>query len=274
LLLSTDLVELEIEVQWMVDGLIVKKAINLLFGPGGVGKTWNAVQIGKAVSEESYIWGRKTIWAPVVYVDLENPLPILKQRFEKIGTSQNFYIWHLSNEAIPPPMLDGPDWEKYRFLPPESLVIFDTLRAVHRGEENSSEHMALVMGRLKQLREMGMTILLLHHTGKAGETIYKGSTAISDLCDHTLCLERLKEDSLELEGQLFKLETKEKTRFLPSKIHLMFEDCGFREAEDPLKKQAQELHSIMVEMPSLERYQATIVKKAEEEFGSGAILRR
>jgi hypothetical protein len=113
---------------------------------------------------------------------------------------------------------------------------------------------------------MGMTVLLLHHTGKAGETIYKGSTAISDLCDHALCLEQIREDALELEGQLFKLETKEKTRFLQSKINLSFGSHGFEKAEDPAIKFGEELKFLMEEMQEENRFQSAIVKQAQEEL--------
>ena len=46
------------------------------------------------------------------------------------------------------------------------------------------------MERLKQLKDMGFAILLLHHTPKGNENTYKGSTAFLDLCDHVLGLER------------------------------------------------------------------------------------
>jgi len=159
------------------------------------------------------------------------------------------------------------EWELYRQLPQGSLIIFDTLRAANAGEENSSRDMALVMGRLKELREGGFTLLLLHHTGKVSESQYKGSTAISDLCDHALCLEQIREETLDLEDESFRLGTKDKTRFMPSKIHLTFQDFGFVKAIDPVMALCGDLHAVLEELPGPERYQAKIVEQAEKEYG-------
>ena len=278
LLRSDDLLELDEDIQWIVEGIISEKALTLFFGRGGVGKTWAALQIGRAVAEGNPIWGLATKQMPAVYIDIENPIPVLKGRLEKIGTSPNLYIWHLGNEHVKPPRLDdnmklttGPlkgqlKWELYRMLP-NGLLIFDTLRASHKGDENSSKDMSLVMGRLKELRENGFTILLLHHTSKGDEGRYKGSTAISDLCDHAICLEQVREETLGLEGEDFRLGTKDKTRFVPSKIYLTFNDGGFVRAVDPVMSLCGELKALVSQMPESERYQGAIIKKADEERG-------
>lgn len=71
-------------------------------------------------------------------------------------------------------------------LPPGSLLVFDTLRASQSRDENDSQQMASIMMKLKILRDSGFTILLIHHTPKGNDNIYKGSTAIFDLSDHVL----------------------------------------------------------------------------------------
>ena len=123
-----------------------------------------------------------------------------------------------------------------RSFPPGSLLIYDTLRASQGRDENDSQHMAFVMQRLKELRDMGFTILLLHHTPKGNDRTYKGSTAILDLADHVLSLHKVKKanpEGGEIEDDedqdcLYRLGTKDKTRYEPFHIFMAFDkEKGF-----------------------------------------------
>jgi RecA-family ATPase len=217
LLKWNDIFTLDVRTEYLLSKLIPRQSINLLFGRGGIGKTSLCMQIGRAVAGGLPFGDLQTIFTPVYYVDFENPLAVLKERVEKIGESDNLYVWHISNE-IQPPKLDSNAWELYKQLPP-GLIIFDTFRASHLSDENDSRPMSMIMGRLKELREMGFTILLLHHTPKGNENTFKGSTAILDLCDHVLGLEEVKDldgEHTEFDCQnLYKLGTRIKTRYDP-----------------------------------------------------------
>lgn len=68
-----------------------------------------------------------------------------------------------------------------------SLIIFDTLRAMHSAEENESGPMEAIMQKLKWIRsKTGATIILLHHDNKSGEGMNssRGSTAIPAAVDN------------------------------------------------------------------------------------------
>jgi hypothetical protein len=99
--------------------------------------------------------------------------------------------------------------------------------------------MSLIMGRLKELREIGFTIILLHHTPRSNDATFKGSGALLDLCDHVLGLEELKDqdgENIEFDCQnLYKLGTRIKTRYEPHSIYLNFKADikGFSVAIDP-----------------------------------------
>lgn len=237
LLKWNDILTLDVSTEYLLDKLIPKNSITLLFGRGGIGKTSLCMQIGKAIASGELLDTLQTIETPVYYIDFENPLAVLKERVEKIGQSDNLFVWHISNE-IQPPKLDGSEWELYKQLP-AGLLIVDTLRASHLSDENDSKPMSLIMGRLKELREAGFTILLLHHTPKGNENTFKGSTALLDLCDHVLGLEEVKGqegDNIEFDCEnLYKLGTRIKTRYEPHSIYLTFkpEIKGFEVAKDP-----------------------------------------
>ena len=237
LLKWNDILTLDVSIEYILEKLIPKNSITLLFGRGGIGKTSLMMQIARAVASGIPFDTLKTIQSPVYYIDFENPLAVLKERVEKIGQSENLYVWHISNE-IQPPKLDSNGWDLYKKLPP-GLLIVDTLRASHLSDENDSKPMSLIMGRLKELRETGFTILLLHHTPKGNDNTFKGSTALLDLCDHVLGLEEVKDydgETLEFDCQnLYRVGTRIKTRYDPYQIYLIFrpEMKGFNVAVDP-----------------------------------------
>jgi hypothetical protein len=188
---------------------------------------------------------------PAFYVDFENPLSLLSDRSRILGGSE-MKVWHLSN-PFPPPHLDSDNWISLKMLPP-GLLIFDTLRSAQLLDENSSKDMALIMGRLKELREIGFTILLIHHSPKADDRKYKGSTAISDLADHCLVLERVRavgsdeiaddQDDADLP---LRLGVRGKTRFESTPIFLEFKDGVFSRADDPTQRLLSNMQSVLID---------------------------
>lgn len=238
--------QLDIKVEWIIEKLLPKQSISLFHGKGGIGKTWLSLQLAAIVSKGKLFMGLSTIKEPVYYIDFENSLPVLVDRIKKLGIEEPLF-WHNSFDTNPP-KIDSPEWEAYKKLAP-GLLIVDTLRAFQLQDENDSRHMAIIMGRLKELREFGHTILLLHHTPKSNERTYKGSTAIFDLSDHVLSLYRTSKkdaDDEDESGQYYRFGTKEKTRYEPFHMFLTFEPReGFVEAQDPDTEDMKELGKIM-----------------------------
>ena len=247
LLKWNDILNLDIRTEYILQDLIPKGSITLLFGRGGIGKTSLSMQIAHAIAEGVNFGDLETIKTSGYFIDFENPLSVLKDRVEKIGQSDNLYVWHISNK-IQPPKLDSREWELYKQLPP-GFIIFDTLRASHISDENDSKHMAIIISRLKELRESGFTVLLLHHTPKGNENIYKGSTAILDLADHVLGLEEIKEaDTIEFSIEsIYKLSTRIKTRYEPHSTFLTFNPNrkGFEIARDPDTEKMNDIQELL-----------------------------
>jgi hypothetical protein len=247
---GSDLMCLDIHVEWVIDKLIPKESITLFHGRGGIGKTWLSLILAHAVSRGLPFMGLDTVQCPVVYVDYENSLPVLVERVKKIQASDVLY-WHNTNE-MRPPKIDSKEWELYKTLP-VGLLIYDTLRASQTKDENDSRQMAEVMNRLKELRDIGFTILLLHHTPKGNDQTYKGSTAILDLADHILSLHKVRKGNLEevddeeTENVYYRFGTKGKTRYEPFHIFLEFQkEHGFVIAPDPDTGEMEEIHDLLI----------------------------
>jgi len=254
----SDIYDLDIKVEWVVEKLIPKQAVTVLHGKGGIGKTWLMLQLGSCVAEGAPFCGLTTQRMPCYYIDFENSLATLHDRAVVLGRS-SLQVWHISN-SIPPPRLDSNEWVQYKDLSP-GLLIFDTLRAAQLLDENSSRDMTTIMMRLKVLRDLGFTPALIHHTPKSDERTYKGSTAIQDQCDHVLSLDRVKSVGSEQEvdgdeedwDHPLRLGVRGKTRYEPFSIYLQFDPSkGFEVAPDPDDESLKNIHSLLVEFKAKE----------------------
>jgi hypothetical protein len=249
---------LDITIEWIVDRLIPKDSITLLFGKGGIGKTWLSMDMARSIASGTPFLGLGTVKTPVIFVDFENPLAVLNIRTQKLGEADGVFFWRANNDRVKAPKLDKKEYELYKQLPEGAILIFDTLRASQDRDENKSDEMGLIMGRLKELRDMGFTIILLHHTAKNSDKAAKGSTAIVDLADHILglTLVRKKRDGQEIivddednDGDLvYRFGVREKTRFEPYQIYLTLNpDRGFELAPDPQEDTLKEMFECLSE---------------------------
>ncbi|MBF0344557.1 MAG: AAA family ATPase [Nitrospirae bacterium] len=272
-----DIRGMEISQDYICDKILPAQSISLFSGAGGVGKSTFALLLAEAIAQGKPFLGCSTIPRPVIYVDFENSMPTINERAKRYELD-SFHVWHTSSE-IPPPRIDDKAWELYKQLPQGAVLIFDTLRACQNGDENSSQDMQKVMSRFKELRDMGFTIVLLHHTAKGDGTRYKGSTAIQDLADHSVVLQKLKRgtdneifDDKETDIQ-YKLCTKDKTRYAPFSIFLEFEiNRGFYVAEkDPREEYVEGISEIIKSLSTNGEYplQKDIKKLAKQDLDIG-----
>jgi len=240
-----------IEVEWVIDKLIPKGAITVLHGRGGLGKTWLLLQMGSCMADGKPFCGLSTIKENVYYVDFENPMAEISHRGRVLGGS-SLRLWHLSHNP-PPPRLDNQQWVLYKSLPP-GVVVFDSMRSAHHLDENSSKDMTIIMSRLKELREIGHTIIALLHAPKGDARTYRGSTALIDQCDHALGFEKVKAvgydtaaDGEDEEDLPFRLGHIQKTRFTPFKMYLKFDpEKGFSLASSPEQKNLEAMHQLLL----------------------------
>ena len=173
------------EVSWIVEGMIPDRSIVLWAGESGSYKTWLSLWLAKAIQEGREFLGRKTIQRPVLYLDRENPLTVIKERCSLLGiiSSQNLRFWG-SWEGAPPPIIGDRRLLKIASKI-QPLIIVDSFIRFHKGDENSAAEMAPIMAELRKLAHAGATVVLQHHKGKAECTHYRGSSDIKagvDLC--------------------------------------------------------------------------------------------
>lgn len=240
--------ELDIKIEYLVDPVIPKGFITLIFAPGGLGKSTLAHQLCQSVQDGTPFFGLPTAQADVFYLDYENPLPTIAERVKKIGGNAPFPLWHSAGET-PPPQIDDIKGREILFgIRPGSLLVIDTLKASNNADENSSKEMKPLMDFIKELRRYELTIVILHHTPKTADGTPRGSSVITDQVDHCVCLSKVKaagsdqEIDDDAEGVIYRLGTKGKTRAKPFKMFLTFDPATelFTPAVDPKAEQERE----------------------------------
>ncbi len=249
-----DLRALDIKIEWLIDGIIPRGAVILLYGRGGIGKTTLMMILADAIDRGVSVFGMDTVKTQVIVVDFENSLAVLSERAKRTAV-EGVLFWDSGGN---PPSLDKADWTAYQELLklyPGAVFVFDTLRSAHSGDENNSEVMTLIMRRMRQLRDAGATVVLLHHTPKGNDRQFKGSGAIFDLCDQTLALyqtakagsEQEADDEDDAPDKVYRFGTGKKTRYRPHRVFLSFdtEQEVFTLAKNPDDEAMEYLHSII-----------------------------
>ena len=94
-------------VEWLVDDMIPRASVNLISAESGTGKTWLAYAIAGAVAHGATFIGRPVAQTPVLYIDGENPLYVVKRNLTDLRIARNdaLRVWGGWNAEEPP----GPD---------------------------------------------------------------------------------------------------------------------------------------------------------------------
>jgi len=86
---------LEASTRWLIEDLVPQTAITLLIGDSGVGKSTFVLALAAAVARGERFLGEPVERRPVLYVDRENPLAVVKERLARmrIVPTPELHIW-------------------------------------------------------------------------------------------------------------------------------------------------------------------------------------
>lgn len=184
-----------VQVEWLIEGFLPQAALIILAGESRSLKTWVSMDIAGRVSNGIKFAGRPVIHRRTLVLDRENPASVIHYRRDLlgIGDPRQLHYWGIWQDEQPPDPTD----ERLLAMAKEEkpLMIFDSLIRFHRGKENSSEEMALTMGKFRALVAAGATVLILHHrSDKMGSDVYRGSSEILAACDVMYAMDRDQQD--------------------------------------------------------------------------------
>ena len=188
--------DLEAHVSWVVEDMIPEGSITLLTGDSGHGKTmFTTALCGHIVTGKPFL-DREVRQRPVLYLDRENPLGLVKQHLYDLHIDRNvdFRIWGEWCE-MPPDGPSSPCLMEYAKRV-KGVMVFDSLIAFHTGNEQDASETRRYLQQFRALAAAGATIILLHHTGKAeGSKKYRGSSDIKASVDMAILISKEGEEA-------------------------------------------------------------------------------
>lgn len=128
---------------------------------------------------------------PCLYLDRENPRPLVAKRFRELGISHaagnHPLYWGIWVKELPPMPDDSRivDWVRSAVRPP--LVVIDSKTSYLAGaNENDSGPNSAFFDRCRRLTSAGATVAVLINSSDKGEADYRGHSIIKDLVDHAV----------------------------------------------------------------------------------------
>jgi AAA domain len=181
--------------EWLVQGLLKKQSLSVLYGPSGEGKSFVALDIAASIGAGRDWHGRKVDQGPVIYVVAEGGRGILR-RVDAWTATNHTNTDSLFIVAEPVQVRN----EAHRFMlihqiaklgRKPALVVFDTFaRCFVGGDENDAKDVGAFVAAVQEFqREVGgAAVLIVHHTGKTDKDIERGSSALRAAADTMLLL--------------------------------------------------------------------------------------
>ena len=193
--------------EYLIEKLIPDQGTTVLSGNPGNYKTWLIFEIAKSIATGNKLFGifnsrRSNVWI----IDKENKLSVIKQRFKMIGVNDDapIYISNTKDFVINPNTKD--EIIEFALQNNIKLIIIDSLRRIHSGDENNSKDVTRVFELINSLHTHGICILLTHHHKKQQGNIIsdstskmRGSTDILASIDSHLIVEKTSNGQLKIE---------------------------------------------------------------------------
>lgn len=183
----------------LLSPIFPEKGLGMVYAPRGMGKTLLALSMGYAVASGTSVarWTAPTA-RRVLYVDGEMPLAVLQERLGAIiagaparPASTDFLMLAADYfpEGLPNLATSAGQAAIEGMLDGVALVVIDNISTLASGgRDNDVESWAPVQGWLLKLRRRGVSVLLIHHAGKAGQQ--RGTSRREDVLDTVIALRR------------------------------------------------------------------------------------
>src|SRR3984885_7383833 len=194
--------------RWLVEGLWGASSVGVIGGAPKCAKTWLGLDMALSVATGTPCLGKYAVPEPgpvLVYL-AEDSLRVVGERIEGMARHRGLDIDQVAIYAITVSALRLDHdrdrtrlWETARWLRPKLLVL-DPLVRLHGIDENHAGEVAELLGYFRSLqRQLGISVLLVHHTRKnagdgaaAGQGL-RGSGDIHAFGDSNLYLRRSRE---------------------------------------------------------------------------------
>lgn len=207
--------------EFLIDGFLPSELITMIYSAGGSGKTFLAYGITSKLCK----MGKK-----VFYIDFDNPVNVLKERRCDellINRYENLrYIQRSSLQMHPFELILELENSAVKGTYKDCVFVLDSL--VNFCDLFNDNRLMRLFDALKNMREAGATIIILHHANKDGKN-YQGSTCIRNAID---CMYKLSQKPANSGELNFVLEVaKERAAIVDSAFNLKVDTLELRELE-------------------------------------------
>lgn len=177
-------------VEYLIDNFLPDKSLILLTSKYGEGKSILALAIAKRLILE----GKK-----VIIIDADMSVPVIGDRLEAAGLKSVLSrdLFYLHSTKIPMKIKSGDgNWDNFKNQVAAGgyIIIFDNFKDLSPfgADLDRDGDVIPIMNELKKVRDMGNTVILLHHVSKEGSQKhpFKNSGSIADAVDVAYLLVR------------------------------------------------------------------------------------
>ena len=276
-----------------LDPVVKQGQVILIVGPRGCGKTWLAMALVKTITKDESIGKWRTLNpAPCLYLDSEMASIDLQERLKAFDLdkpgSAPFYVYSdadACDSGAPRTRLLDQVWRESMQTTLLNLGVkvwvADNLSSLCPGiDENSKKEWDVVNQWVLDLKKLGITTILIHHTGKSGTQ--RGTSGREDNLDTVMHISLPANHKAE-DGAVFEVAftknrmRKEEVKLIPSQtFSLSFDEQGKvkwdvetikkkkREDIEALIGQGYSDEEIAAELATAKKYVARVRKEREE----------
>lgn len=194
--------------QWLIEGMFEQNSLVMVAGPSGNYKSFLAIDWSMCMASGRKWNNRPTVTQKVLYVLGEGKSNLLKRLeswmhynqispAERTSINQNFRVTfevpQLAVKDDVTSMLARLVTEEFE---PKVIIIDTFARSFVGMDENDAKDTGLWIEQADRLRQLGYTVIFLHHVGKNTEfgVKYRGSTAIMGAMDTAFNFVKDKDD--------------------------------------------------------------------------------
>jgi len=243
------------EEDWLIEPIIPKNQLVVIYAPGGTGKSLLALYISAALATGREIFGIQHQSLNVLYMDYEMQQAQLYERLVAMGYNKDTDLSHLHYASLPPiGSLDKPEGAKQicdlaRQVQAD-LVIIDTFSRAVEGAENDADTVRnFYRWTALNLKQEGRSLLRIDHAGKDLAKGARGTSAKND--DVDLVWQMTRNDSTVTLKSTKKRHTwiKEKLLFKVNKTEEMFTTSAKGQDIDGRCRAFHDAHMVTLDMP-------------------------
>lgn len=177
---------------WIIKNVLPRAELAVIFGESGSGKSFLALDMMMTISKGEDWWGKKTKKGNVVYICAEGIYGFAK-RIEAYGKEKGLpddgsfqiidNIVNLMEKQDVKDLIAG-----IKSAGTFDVVVIDTLaQSMAGGNENTSEHMGLVLAHCRAINKAtGALVVLIHHSGKDSSKGARGWSGVKGALDAEL----------------------------------------------------------------------------------------